>query len=78
MRYDFLCKQKRKQTRNIISMTRMRISVLHWNIMKWKAYLYSEYANKIESWIAVATKNDVKLKQLTFGQPVSACGVETL
>lgn len=46
--------------------------------MKWKTYLYSEYANKIESWIAVATKNDVKLKQLTFGQPVSACGVETL
>lgn len=41
-------------------------------------YLYSEYASMIPSWIAVATRKDVRLKQVTLGHPVCACGVETL
>lgn len=43
-----------------------------------KTYLYSEYASNIDSCTAVATKNEVKLRQLTVGHPVWACGVETL
>lgn len=46
--------------------------------LKMKTYLYSEYANNIDNCTAVATKNAVKLRQLTFGHPVWACGVETL
>lgn len=38
--------------------------------LKMKTYLYSEYANNIDNCTAVATKNAVKLRQLTFGHPV--------
>lgn len=43
-----------------------------------RSYLYSEYASMSASWMTVATKKVVTLKQLIFGHPVNACGDETL